>query len=1103
MTPRGSRRRRRAHRDAIPSHRRGSRSHSRPRLDARPSDTYVPAGDAAPAALNHRRPSALSIRSVAWGLVLTLAACIGNDRAPRALPEARGPFVRSLDGDAPLPRRWAGRLSVATAYAPCGDGRESDFSVDMACGAPRTTELPAGAASLVERARAAVANGADADALHALALIDLVWADTSGKALDRSVQYLEMVTRLAPSSASAFVDLSAAHLARAARRADAREILVALDAATRAVALQPRDEAARFDRALALDLLGLDGEAAREWRAYLAGDSTSGWAVEARRRAAADEAPSTPAASLPPDAGASAESLAAFATRSPAEAIAFAWEHLLGEWGRATTRGDSAVARARLAAAATVGLALAREHGDSSIADVVRAIHCAARDQTATRRLAIAHDRFARSQTRTRVNDYRAADSGYAAILADRPPSPALVDWTTYGHGNALIYDRGRRDEGERVIASVVRRIDHHRHPALAARALWAQAVLHLRAGRHDAGLDAVRRAQELFARLGDHENHSAMVGLEGEALLEAGDDAAGYAGLARALYDLHDRPTSVWRHNVLLLLARAAATDGLERAAMAIEDEDAAAADAAGRPVTVVESRLERARSLWATGHHDEARTALDAAARTIAALPSGDARGVFDAELELTVASGPLRAQPARAYALLDSVVTFFAPSHSPVKLIPALVARAEMAIALGRGRDAEADLASAAASYDAERAQMASLPGRAALLARARSVFDGLAMLRLREGRTRDALDALERGRASFAMSRASVDRAGAAGAAGVGHDTVVVDYALIGDTLLAWVMDEHGTTLTRTALDRVALAESVERARASLELGSPEEVLRPELSRLYDWLVRPLEPRLGDGERTVVIVADGEIGDVPFAALYDARRGRYLVERHATRLAATLREALSPLAPAPAPDAAVFVANPALDWRAHPTLSPLDGAESEVRAAASLYRRPIFLAGAAADSASVASALRGAALFHFAGHAVLEEWRPERSFLAVAPHGLTAAAIAALDLHRLRLVVLSACETMRPPERRTGAFASFTDAFLAAGAGGVIGSLWRVEDDPTASLMRNFHRAYRRSGDPATALRDAQLVLLRSPAAALRSPAAWGAFRYAGR
>ena len=52
-----------------------------------------------------------------------------------------------------------------------------------------------------------------------------------------------------------------------------------------------------------------------------------------------------------------------------------------------------------------------------------------------------------------------------------------------------------------------------------------------------------------------------------------------------------------------------------------------------------------------------------------------------------------------------------------------------------------------------------------------------------------------------------------------------------------------------------------------------------------ARLYDWLVRPLEAELGgDDERTLVVVPRGALLRVPWAALWDARRGSHLVEHY---------------------------------------------------------------------------------------------------------------------------------------------------------------------------------------------------------------------------
>jgi CHAT domain-containing protein len=103
---------------------------------------------------------------------------------------------------------------------------------------------------------------------------------------------------------------------------------------------------------------------------------------------------------------------------------------------------------------------------------------------------------------------------------------------------------------------------------------------------------------------------------------------------------------------------------------------------------------------------------------------------------------------------------------------------------------------------------------------------------------------------------------------------------------------------------------------------------------------------------------------------------------------------------------------------------------------------------------------------------------------------------------MPLRGLRLVVLSACESTG--SRREGArgLRGLTGAFLDAGAGGVVGSLWRVEDGASKEVMREFHRSYAVNRDGARALRDAQLHVLRSTAGRNGNPGKWAAFVYSG-
>jgi tetratricopeptide (TPR) repeat protein len=79
-------------------------------------------------------------------------------------------------------------------------------------------------------------------------------------------------------------DLAAAYYARGRREASAADLAAAILCADRAFALGDRSPEALWNRALAHESGG--GEASAAWRDYLAVDPQSGWAEEARGRAA-------------------------------------------------------------------------------------------------------------------------------------------------------------------------------------------------------------------------------------------------------------------------------------------------------------------------------------------------------------------------------------------------------------------------------------------------------------------------------------------------------------------------------------------------------------------------------------------------------------------------------------------------------------------------------------------------------------------------------------------------------------------------------------------------------------------------------------------------
>ncbi len=95
-------------------------------------------------------------------------------------------------------------------------------------------------------------------------------------------------------------------------------------------------------------------------------------------------------------------------------------------------------------------------------------------------------------------------------------------------------------------------------------------------------------------------------------------------------------------------------------------------------------------------------------------------------------------------------------------------------------------------------------------------------------------------------------------------------------------------------------------------------------------------------------------------------------------------------------------------------------------------------------------------------------------------------LTAEAIAGLDLSKLELVVLSACETGLGDVAGGEGVMGLQRAFHIAGARNVIASLWKVDDKATAVLMQLFYKnLWQKDLPPIEALRQAQLAIYHHP------------------
>ena len=127
-----------------------------------------------------------------------------------------------------------------------------------------------------------------------------------------------------------------------------------------------------------------------------------------------------------------------------------------------------------------------------------------------------------------------------------------------------------------------------------------------------------------------------------------------------------------------------------------------------------------------------------------------------------------------------------------------------------------------------------------------------------------------------------------------------------------------------------------------------------------------------------------------------------------------------------------------------------------------------------------------------IVHFATHGLINTEHPELSGIVLSlfdEQGRSQDGFLRLhDIYNMHLpadlVVLSACSTGLGKDVKGEGMIGLTRGFMYAGAAGVVASLWKVDDDATAELMKNFYQGIFTKGlSPSAALRDAQLAMLR--------------------
>lgn len=959
---------------------------------------------------------------------------------------------------------------------------------------------PAGTARLIQQS----AGRGTPEELAAAGVVSLLSGRTA-EAVSRLEQALE---RAPADDARYLVDLANAYLARARSDAEPLDLLRAAETAERAVEIAPALPEARFTQAAALEKIGLRPEAAAAWRGFLAFEPEGDWSDEARRRLGAlDPVPEedVEAALLAAIDRGEAGALYRRVDRDRQRARELG-ETLLGDWAAAESAGDAAGATLALTRARALGRTLAELGGDRLLADSVAAIDRASAapfDPVTRRRLVAGH--FAHAEGRAADVGYQAAQARERFAEGERELEAAGSPFA--GRSRVLraaeAHRLSRWDEALEATAGLIADPGiAEAYPSLVARARWLHGLARLVAGSASAARGDYEAALDGFSRAGEIGNATYLRGLLGEQRWFVGERSVAWACWLEVLagFDRLESPRK--RHALADSMADALAELELPHLELRLRDR-LVRIDDVEAPVYRCFGRLKRSRALLGLERQDEARHDLQLAEALLPDIEDDEIReGV---RIDLLVSQARLaEADPERALDDLDQAIEHYRSRGRAFPLTQLHFARARLHRRRGDREAAERDLRAAIAALESQRGEIHEVLGRGAFLAGSETIFDELvALLAEQPGREAEALMAAEQGR-----SRMLLDLALRATPAVRGLDleavkpqpvpplerileqlpegSEVLVYAVLETRTLAWILRPEGVEMISLEVTEAELKPLVTELVRAAGAGASNDAVASLGEQLSDLVYRPVAPHLTSGG-SLLVVPDGPLIGLPFAALGGREPGRFLIEERTIALLPTAALVVEPegrrnIAELPR---LPLVVGPPEPMPAADGLPALPGAEREARAIAALYPRADRVSGAAATESLILEGLTERGLVHFAGHAIADPADPLGSALVLSADGsgrqqdgrLEALEILGRRFEHSPRVILAACATHDHAGRpETGV--TLATALLAAGAGGVVAALWPVEDEVTEEMMVELHRELAAGAGLAEALATVQ-------------------------
>lgn len=1002
----------------------------------------------------------------------------------------------------------------------------------------------------------AVSDNPGAETHHALGKYYL-----AERQFDKAIDQFEAALKFDPQNARVHSDLGAALLERGKVRGselehgkEIEEFARSLSHHNKALELDGSLLEALFNRALLYRQMRLSEQAENDWRQYLERDSNSKWADEARQQLMELEKRRNKASRD------EKQSLRDFLNAYERGDDGMAWEiirrnytsagntisnTLLDSYLDLETKGESRGAGSKLQALAYVGQLEFQRAGDTYTSDLARFY---SRSNLRQRR-ALAHARgqmrkgyelFLRSNVNNALSYYAQAKQTFAESGDE---CEAIFAEYRMGHCYLLQPDLKRSDA---IFARLRSACERSNYKWLLNQSLYRTASIRFTFNEYSESIDYARRALKQSEQIDDTVGILNTLILLSDQYRSLNNERQSLNFLHRALTLTSDEgaePLQTW--GIFTAIALNLNSLNLHSAALEYQKEALRLAleMEPERPLIISRSYDYLGLTYGSLKNYDSALTNIDLAfeaGRKLAGERSG-----LEMMANSSLHAGDVYRQAGdytRAVESYERSIRLYEELDYPYFTCPARKGKLLSYIARGDDPATEAELRSVLEIFEQYRSKLTSESQRSTFFDVEQSIYDlaiDFAQSRKHDPRLAFEYSELSRARSLLDAMRRSTQAAESEESPElhlpssstpltlsdiqqrIPEQAQVVQYAVLDDKLLIWVVTRTSVSTREVALGSRALSEKVHsylRAVNGPSTGMDAEAGKG-ARELYDLLLMPVETLL-DKTKLLCIVPDKLLHYLPFGALVSAGTGRFLVEdfRLVLSPSSTIFVDCSEQASQKAgwaEERLLSVGDPSFDGGAFPSLHRLPSAGREAEAVTAFYKPQRLLLRDKASERAVKSEIVKSNVAHFALHYMVDERSSLFSKMVLAAGRGGEARdkeddgvwqiheIYKMRLPQTRLVVLSACQTGIEHQYRGEGAMSVARPFIAAGVPLVVASLWPVDSQSTERLMVSFHRHRTRGGLPtAEALRRAQLELLGGEDSRYRHPYYWAAFNAIG-